>query len=82
MLLIFFTGIGFVRCYWSRIYRGLLSHGSDSVRLDAPILRHTEQASPRHIQVSQSAQYEQSVNIPGQATVTHLDKAEHTLDQG
>lgn len=41
-----------------------------------------EQASPRHIQVGQSAQYEQGVSIFGQATVAKLGKAEHALDHG
>jgi len=80
MLLMFFTGICFVRRYLSRFYRGLLFHGAVSALLDAPSLRWTSQSSSRHIQVGQRAQHEQGMGILGQATVTYLGKAEHPFD--
>ena len=83
MLLMFFTGICFVRRCLPRTLSGYLLDCADSVIADAPSIRQTMLSSCL-IQIGQRAEYKQSVDILGRAAITALGEVDrrHKLDDG
>jgi hypothetical protein len=80
MILMFFTGIGLLRCYGSRFRRDLLFPSIVTHHPDAPALRHLAQPSSRHVQIGQRTAHKQVMGIPFQPAVTDLGKTEHAFD--
>jgi len=72
MILMLFTGIVLIRCYWSRFCWDLRFHAGVAVHTDALVLHHSAQSSSCHVLIGQRAQLEQGMGILGQATVTRL----------
>lgn len=48
--------------------------------LDTPIPLDSEQVMPGHEEIGQGGHHEQAVAVPHQASIGHLGKAEHALD--